>query len=198
MAFAEQMRERDGTYKGDGQDAYIPALDDWLDGFRERILECADDLKIPCRVEEHQLHGVELHGRRSQFVQDSAIFTTINPSRDLCWNMRAAMKHDPDKRAVIAFSSSELRDQLLGVLGGAKTTVLSRDWEKRPGSFVFAPSDDIKRRVVPRMFAFLAYDENRMIDACTQAFRYPDCKDVTGQWHAFTPGISCPPRGQEP
>jgi hypothetical protein len=176
MSFAEQEREREGQYRGDGEDAYVPALDDWLDDYRERLLSCADDLHLRCRLEEHQLHGEELRGRRRQHLDDSTILTTIDPPRSLYWTMRDVMRHDPDKRAVLAFSSSQLRDQFLELLADARTTILERGWEQRPGGRVFVLGDEIRRRTVPRMFAFLARDEDGMVDTWKQAFQYPNCK----------------------
>lgn len=177
MAYAEQERERDETYMGDGEDKYVPAIDDWIDDYRLRLMELADDLRIRCRVEEHQMHGVELHGRRSQFVEEAQILTTIDPSPKFCWYMRDIMKKDPDKRAAIAFSSSDLRDRLLNVIAGARAQIFVRGWTSRAESNVLVPSETIKQRTIRRMIPFLAHDEEQMQEACTQAFLYPNLAD---------------------
>src|SRR3989339_664819 len=174
IAYAEQMRERDGMYVGDGKDKYVPATDDWIDEYRLRLMELADDLKIRCKVEEHQMHGEELHGRRSQFVEEAVILTPLDPSPNFCWFMRDIMKRDTDKRAVVAFSSSDLRDRLLNVIAGARAQMFERGWTSHPGSNVLFLSDTIKRRMIRRMIPFLAHDEKQMRNACRQAFLYPN------------------------
>src|SRR3989339_1436051 len=113
LSLSEQMRKNEGGYAGDGTDVYVPAIDDWLDEYRERILACADELNIHCDLQELQLHDIPLKGRRRLQLEEAHILTTLDPTRDMCWEMRAQLRRDPDKRAVLAFSLPDYRDEIL-------------------------------------------------------------------------------------
>lgn len=173
-AFGEQLQRTEGQYLGDGGDAYLPAIDDWLDEYRAQILACADALRIRCNVQDYQLYGEGLSGRRRLQIEESDIITMLDPSREFCWDVRKALRKNPDKRAVLAFSSSAYRDELLALLS-MKTTLMFRDWVPRPGGRIHVLSDEIRRKMLPRILAFNYREEDRMREVCMQALRYPDC-----------------------
>lgn len=93
-------------------------------------------------------------------------------------------------RAVFAFSSRDGLEDAYEAIGTAKVPVLITR-EVRVGLIILLERD-VSLRMVPKMFAFVYHNEGQMNAALTQAFRYPDCRDVAAQWHTFTPETSAP------
>ncbi|MDD5041649.1 MAG: hypothetical protein PHX87_04565 [Candidatus Peribacteraceae bacterium] len=148
---------------------------------------------IPTVIQDYQLReDVPIPGRQNRrcLRQETDIITTIDPPRELSAFVLGTVQGEPRMRAVIAFSTREGLEDAYDALGSAKVPVLITR-EVRRGLIILLERET-SLRMVPKMFAFVNRNEEQRDYAITQAFRYPDCADIPGQWHTFTSETSSP------
>ncbi|MFH0851325.1 MAG: hypothetical protein V1876_01090 [Candidatus Peregrinibacteria bacterium] len=193
--FQQQALEDEGT---ESAQIYSPHIDEWCDGFREKIAEIGEEEGIPTEIQEHQLHqAVALPGRghRRALRKEADIITTIDPPPHLAAFVLGTVHEQPNMRFLLAYSTRDALESAFDLIGTAKVPVLITR-EVRVGLIILLERET-SLRMIPKVFAFLYRNEDQMHTAVTQALRYPDCRDVAAQWHSFMPETSFPHNEQD-
>jgi|GEM_PF-6487169 len=168
-----------------GPQLFNEYLDEWCDQYRRRIEEIADEKGVPLTIQDHQLideNGVPSTRTRRQIRHEADIITTVDPSPQLASFVIGTVTQNPQARSVFAYSTRDGLEDAFEVIGTAKTPILITH-EVRRGMIILLERE-VSLRMLPKAFAFLYRDEGQMDAALSQAFLYPDCKDIEGRWQS--------------
>lgn len=165
-----------------GPPVFNEYLDEWCDRYRRRMEEIADEKGVPVTIQDHQLHdhtGVMGTRTRRQILREADIITTVDPSPQLSSFVIGTVSQQPQARSVFAYSTRDGLEDAFDVIGTVKTPILITH-EVRRGMLILLERE-VNLRMLPKAFAFLYQDEEQMDAALSQAFLYPDCKDIEGR-----------------
>lgn len=124
-------------------------LNDLVSTMRAMLEQAAGELGLPTNICEYQLYdrggGTRvLDTRRSRVATRSDLLVAIEPDEQECGYVLSALRNLPLTRGLIAFLSSESRDDAMWILGAPRTMALMR---KEDGAIRFGK--------IQRVFAML-------------------------------------------